>query len=261
LKQRQQQQQALSEKMGAVSDEKQQLTAQIDDEVAKRQRLEQMIAEVNSDIGKKEKALTHAEGEMAKLNKELLDTRKKQKVLSGEIEILNQRRKNDSEQFAQLKDLLEQELSNSRVEISQLKNRMTVINLTSGILFTTGSADIRPAGQKVLSLIATSLNAYPDRAVSVEGHTDAVPVGDDSDFSSNWELSSARALAAVKYFQYTKGVDPKRLKVVGFGEHQPISSNKTPKERELNRRIEIRILPPASATIMKDAPVSSEAKS
>ncbi len=77
---------------------------------------------------------------------------------------------------------------------------MTVINLTSGILFTTGSAEIRPAGQKVLALIATSLNAYPDRDVSIEGHTDTVRIGEDSAYDSNWELSAARALAAVQYF-------------------------------------------------------------
>ncbi len=258
LEQRQKQQKVLHAKMGSVSDEKKQLTSQIQSELKKRQQLEEKIAKVNRDIDHKERALSSAEGEVTELNQKLSDTLQKQVELSGQVEALSQQRKKDSEQFAQLKNLLEKELSDSQVEITQLKNQMTVINLTSGILFTTGSAEIRPAGRKVLALIATSLNAYPDRDVSIEGHTDTVPIGDDSAYASNWELSASRALAAVQYFQNKKRVDPKRLKVVGYGEHRPVASNTTAKERKLNRRIEIRILPPESTVLIKQQSVQKK---
>ena len=99
----------------------------------------------------------------------------------------------------------------------------------------------------MLSLIAESLNAYPDRSISIEGHTDHIPTGSNSRYDSNWELSATRALAALNYFQENGLVDPKRLKLVGYGEYQPAYSNATAEGRNRNRRIEIIMLPPESA--------------
>ena len=121
---------------------------------------------------------------------------------------------------------------------------MTVISLTSEVLFNSGSARIKPAGREVLSLIASTLNTYPDRAISIEGHTDNEPIGRGSFYKSNWELSAARALAAVELLQADNRVAPNRLKLVGHGEFSPIASNDTEEGRQLNRRIEIRLLPP-----------------
>jgi len=132
---------------------------------------------------------------------------------------------------------------------------MTVIKLTSEVLFSSGSAEIRPAGQKVLSIIAESLNANPRRAISVEGHTDNVPVLNNDYYESNWELSAARALAAVNYFQQNNHVEPTRLRVVGYGEYRPVSSNKTAEGRKLNRRIEIRLLPLEVADVIQNQQV------
>ena len=154
-----------------------------------------------------------------------------------------------NKRIANLKNRLERELNESRVEITQLKNQMTVIKLTSEVLFGSGSARIKPAGQKVLSIIAESLNAYPDRAISIEGHTDNVPVIHNARYESNWELSAARALAALNYFQQKDRVDPKRLKLVGYGQYRPVSSNDSDEGRKRNRRIEIRMLPPQTIAI------------
>ncbi len=156
------------------------------------------------------------------------------------------------QRIANLKNRLEQELDESRVEISQLKNRLTVIKLTSEVLFSSGSAQLKPTGQKVLSIIAESLNAYPDRAISVEGHTDNRPMVQNARYKSNWELSVARGVAAVNYFQQNNQVDPKRLKVIGYGEYRPVSSNETAEGRKLNRRIEIRILPPDNTDLSQN---------
>jgi chemotaxis protein MotB len=95
----------------------------------------------------------------------------------------------------------------------------------------------------VLDLIATSLNAYPERAISIEGHTDNVPIGRNLPFRSNWDLSAARAMAAVDYLQQKAAVAPERLRVVGHGEHHPVETNETAEGRQRNRRIEIRLLP------------------
>jgi chemotaxis protein MotB len=74
------------------------------------------------------------------------------------------------------------------------------------------------------------------------GHTDNVPIRTSS-YPSNWELSAARALAAVRFLVDDGGVDPKRIAAVAHGEFQPISSNSTPERRARNRRITIVFLP------------------
>jgi len=252
LKERQEQQKSLNVKMGSVSGEKQILASQLKNEQDKRQLLEQKIAAVSADIDKKTTALNSAESEVSQLNSRLKKTTEHQKSLEGQVLELNRQRQKDSEQFSQLKSLLERELNDSQVAISELKNKMVVIRLTSGILFGTGSADITVPGRKILALIAESLNAYPDRNISIEGHTDLVPIGEDSAFESNWDLSASRALAAVHYFQHSKNVDPTRLQLVGLGEFHPVSNNDTESGRKLNRRIEIRILPPESALAVQD---------
>lgn len=193
----------------------------------------------------------------AELEAELEKRRAAQKSLYDEIsaesgeksQLLTQleQEQESKRQIENLKSRLEQELNESRVEISQLKNQMTVIKLTSEVLFSSGSAEIKPAGEKVLSIIAETLNTYPHRAISVEGHTDNVPVLNKARYESNWELSAARGLAAVNYFQQNNQVDPKRLKVVGYGQYHPVASNETAEGRKLNRRIEIRMLPPEIA--------------
>ena len=244
LQQRQARQASLEDKISTVSGEKSQLTSQLEEEQKRRQQLQQQIASVSDDVGRKERALADAEQDVSQLNQQLQSTRQEQALLEANIDELNQQRKKDSESFANLKRQLEQEINANQVEISQLKNQMTVIKLTDDVLFSSGSAQIKPTGQKVLSLIAESLNAYPHRAISIEGHTDHVPIGNNPLYASNWELSTMRALAALNYFQQNDLVDPKRLKLVGYGEYRPASSNSTADGRKRNRRIEIIILPP-----------------
>ncbi|RLA14561.1 MAG: hypothetical protein DRQ59_03085 [Gammaproteobacteria bacterium] len=246
LQQRQARQASLEDKISVVSGEKSQLTSQLEEEQKRRQQLQQQIASVSDDVGRKEIALADAEQDVSQLNQQLKSTRQEQTLLEANIDELNQQRKKDSERFANLKRQLEQEINASQVEISQLKNQMTVIKLTDDVLFSSDSADIKTTGKKVLSLIAESLNAYPDRSISIEGHTDQIPTGSNSRYASNWELSSMRALAALSYFQQNGLIDPKRLKLVGYGEYRPAYSNSTADGRKRNRRIEIIILPPES---------------
>jgi len=61
-------------------------------------------------------------------------------------------------------------------------------------------------------------------------------------FASNWELSAARALAAVHFLTERAGVDPRRVGAVGYGEYRPIADNATADGRAKNRRIAVTIL-------------------
>ena len=243
LQQKVTEQESLNQKIAAATGTSDQLEAKLEQEQERRRQLRQQIDEVSNDIGLKEIALSDANEKFAESNRQLEQTQQEQGKLMATVEELNRQRADDAEHFANLKDRLEKDLSESRVVISQLKNRMTVIKLTNEVLFNSGLAEIKPAGKKVLSLIAESLNAYPERAISIEGHTDNVPIGKNSLYQSNWELSTARALAALNFFQQKNQVDPDRLQLVGYGEYNPVSRNETVAGRKLNRRIEIRMLP------------------
>jgi len=89
--------------------------------------------------------------------------------------------------------------------------------------------------------IAAILIQHPELKIHVIGHTDNVPIR--SRFASNWELSTARALAAVHFLTEKAAVDPHRVGAVGYGEFRPIADNATAEGRAKNRRIAITILP------------------
>jgi chemotaxis protein MotB len=226
--------------------------------VSQQTRLDQALLDKSEIEAVLNEEVDRVTSSTAELEAELARRLAVQQALSAKIDAVSgeksqllsqlEQEKQRKNEIANLKNRLAQELNESRVEISQLKNQMTVINLTSEVLFNSGSAQLKPAGKKVLSIIGESLNNYPDRAISIEGHTDNVPVGPNSDYQSNWELSAARSQAAVDYFQQITAVDPERLRVVGYGEHHPVASNETAEGRSLNRRIEIRILAPEAAS-------------
>ena len=93
--------------------------------------------------------------------------------------------------------------------------------------------------------IAAILQEHPQLAIHVIGHTDNVPIRPtaQSRFASNWELSAARALAAVHFLTERAGVDPRRVGAMGYGEYRPVADNATAEGRAKNRRIAITILP------------------
>jgi chemotaxis protein MotB len=73
----------------------------------------------------------------------------------------------------------------------------------------------------------------------VDGHTDIRPIA-NVQFPSNWELSSARAIAVVQYM-ISRGISPQRLVAAGFGEFQPLDTDKTEEAFRRNRRIELKL--------------------
>jgi chemotaxis protein MotB len=126
------------------------------------------------------------------------------------------------------------------VTISKLQGKLTV-NILDRVMFDSGEAILKPAGETVMRKIAALLAAHPSLKIHVIGHTDNVPI--HGRFVSNWELSTARALAAVHFLTEKAGVDPRRVGAVGYGEYRPIAENSTADGRAKNRRIAITILP------------------
>jgi chemotaxis protein MotB len=115
-----------------------------------------------------------------------------------------------------------------------------VVSLRELGFFNSGSAVLRPGSEGAFGRIASLLLRY-DCFVRVEGHTDNVPIH-TSQFASNWELSTARATEVLRKFEFQYGFSPERLSAAGYGEYQPIATNKTEEGRRTNRRIDLVIL-------------------
>ncbi|TPG47070.1 peptidoglycan -binding protein [Roseomonas nepalensis] len=117
----------------------------------------------------------------------------------------------------------------------------------SEVLFPAGSADLSDAGReeiaKVTSLLLDIARRIPEGTnwvLRVDGHADSTPIRGNPRFASNWELSSARAIA-VAQLMIQNGLPPNRVAATAFGEFQPIDTADTPAARARNRRIELRL--------------------
>jgi len=152
-----------------------------------------------------------------------------------------EKEKADAAQMAKgLEDEMRSDLESKDVTISNLQGKLTV-SILDRVMFDSGEAVLKPDGEFVMRKIAALLVGHPELKIHVVGHTDNVPIR--SRFPSNWELSTARALAAVHFLTEKAGVDPRRMGAVGYGEYRPIADNATAEGRAKNRRIAIIILP------------------
>ncbi len=108
--------------------------------------------------------------------------------------------------------------------------------ISNELLFPSGQATLSPTGLDVIKRLAAILNKN-DYQVSVEGHSDPVPI-QTRQFASNWELSSSRATSVLREL-VRDGVSAQRLRAVGYAETRPIESNDTQAGRAANRRVEL----------------------
>lgn len=108
--------------------------------------------------------------------------------------------------------------------------------ISNELLFASGQATLSTEGLDVIKRLAGILNKN-DYQVSVEGHSDPVPIL-TKQFASNWELSSSRATSVLRELVHD-GVAPQRLRAVGYAETRPIETNDTAAGRAANRRVEL----------------------
>ncbi|WP_062066977.1 flagellar motor protein MotD [Cellvibrio sp. OA-2007] len=146
-----------------------------------------------------------------------------------------------SDELTQISDLVAEKftqlINDQLIQISS--NELWLqIELKDSILFTSGSADTSNQAQTIFDEIAGILKNYSN-PVQVEGFTDNIPINSIK-YPTNWELSTARASAIVKYLA-SKGVAPERLSAVGYGEYQPVAANDTEQGRAQNRRVTIMV--------------------
>ncbi|WP_144778588.1 peptidoglycan -binding protein [Marinobacter maritimus] len=153
-------------------------------------------------------------------------------------ERINQLEQYQSEFFSRLRNIL---AANENIRI--VGDRFL---LPSELLFASGSAQLGDAGKRELDKLAGVLldvvKTIPDDLdwiLRIDGHTDLIPINTPQ-FPSNWELSTARAVAVVRYLA-NQNVPQNRMVAAGFGEFFPVAEGTTPEALQKNRRIEIKL--------------------
>ncbi len=112
-----------------------------------------------------------------------------------------------------------------------------LLRVNSDVMFKAGSAELVPEGSRVLDEVIKILREY-NLYLMVRGHSDSGEVAAGSPYPSNWELSGARAAAAVRYIIEHGGIKPTRLRGIAYADTRPLEPNTTPESRSKNRRVE-----------------------
>ena len=125
-----------------------------------------------------------------------------------------------------------------------------VLQLHNDVLFDAGEAEVKAAGKTALAEVAATLRGVGAKRFQVAGHTDNLPITTEKKklFPTNWELSTARAIAVVKLLT-SEGVEPTTLSAAGYGPYDPVASNGTPDGQAKIRRIEITLVPNVAALV------------
>ena len=123
---------------------------------------------------------------------------------------------------------------------TELTKKGLVMKITEGILFPPGGASISEASRQTVREISNLLVTEYPREILIEGHTDNVP-SNPAEFSSNWELSSARAINLMKVLLENEALQPNYFSATGYSEYRPVATNDTAKGRAENRRVEVLI--------------------
>jgi chemotaxis protein MotB len=172
---------------------------------------------------------------VTRLNDELAQKDQEIQRLQGELS--TQQRMNKDLQ-AQLNDLTEQ----NRVLV-EMNDGLTHITLEGAATFGSAKTVLTAASREVLDRVWGVVGSYPDRWILIEGHADNRQISRNFTwkYASNWELSSARAHSVLHYVLKQHNADPRRIKVVGYGDQHPIADNASGKGRSANRRVVLTI--------------------
>jgi chemotaxis protein MotB len=218
---------------------------------------EKCLQDLAANKGELTKRVADLSRENAGLTQQLRDTQQAKEAEIGKLKGA----------YDELVGNLKEQINAGQIQITQLAGRLSV-NMVDKILFNSGEANVKPEGEQVLKKVGDALKNIQGKAIRVEGHTDNVPIAGalKDRFPSNWELSTARATAVVRYLQENTGITPDRLIAAGYGEFHPVAANTTPEGRAQNRRIELALVPletvavSSSTTSSSTAPVVSPPK-
>lgn len=141
----------------------------------------------------------------------------------------------DQALLKELREAIAGEQNDGRLEVESVPGRGVVLRVNGEVLYRQGEAELRTEAAPILKRIAELATAAPHQ-VMIEGHTDDVPIR-TAQFPSNWELSTARAITAMR-FLVGAGVAGARVGVAGYADLRPLEANDSDTHRAANRRVE-----------------------
>ena len=144
---------------------------------------------------------------------------------------------------------LESQVRDNEIEV-ETRGRQIIIRVQEQGAFTSGSASMNPDFFPVIDRMVEILKQY-DGAISVEGHTDNLPIR-TAKFRSNWDLSAARALEVAHALFESGAIGQDRFAVTGAADTKPLVANDTPEGRARNRRVEIIVQPTLGPELTKE---------
>jgi chemotaxis protein MotB len=217
--------------LGAQLDAEKKMSARA---LAQLEVLNQQIAALRRQLGALEAALDAAERKDKESQIRMGDLAQRLNVaLAQRVQELSSYR---SDFFGRLRMIL-----GDRPDIRIVGDRFV---FQSELFFDVGQAVLKPEGRLELDKIASALLEIERQipgdiawVMRVDGHTDIRPIAGGR---TNWDLSSARAIAVVQYL-ISRGISPQRLVAAGFGEFQPIDTDRTEEAYARNRRIELKL--------------------
>jgi chemotaxis protein MotB len=223
----------LQKKLLSADENAKQITSQSEAQIA---LLNQQILAMREQLAQLALALDASEKKSKEQQVQITDLGSKlNAALASKVEELARYR---SEFFGRLREAL-----GDRQDIRIVGDRFV---FQSEVLFASGSADIGQAGRDQLDTLATTLilitKEIPDDinwVLRVDGHTDKRPIT-SGPYASNWELSTARAIAVVKYLA-SKGIPENKLAAAGFAEFSPLDPGDSEEAYTKNRRIEFKL--------------------
>ena len=255
---------ALNDDLMASRAEQNRLQGLMDSLDERRTSAGSRVSELESALAQERGLASDALAEVELLNQQLGALRRQIALLNDALEAAEERQRESKTQIADLGRRLNsalaqrvQELARFRSEFfGRLRNILSqrsdiqVVGdrfvFQSEVLFPKGSASINPAGVQEIEKLAAAITELEAEIPSdiawvlrVDGHTDDDPIRSAA-FQSNWELSSARAIAVVRLL-IDNGVSPDRLVAAGFGEYQPIDPGDSEEAKARNRRIELKL--------------------
>ena len=159
---------------------------------------------------------------------------------------IDQKLKNDAneEKIKLIKKNINKKLKNDvnkgKLEIIE-RNKQVILRFPERVTFQSGSADLNENIKLVINRVRNIVKDSPElQKLVVTGHTDNVPIYNEF-FSSNWELSAARAVSVVHSLLATSQIDEKLVMAVGSADTEPIMPNTNSVNRAANRRVEIKL--------------------
>ena len=155
------------------------------------------------------------------------------------------------EASAELAEKIEQALEEGEIDnMVSLNYTSQYVELTiqGYILFDSGKTEIKEDAIPVIDKVGQILETFAGGTIDIEGHTDNVPMSGGGKYANNDELSAGRALSVFYYLTENTTLDPSKIVHTGRGQYDPIADNTTDEGRARNRRVEIRIYNPLSAS-------------